>query len=317
LSSSLNREMEKYFVQGYTGERTMEAARKINICIMDEASQCVEPEALIPFKLGFRKLVMVGDHEQLQATVTSVKAKEMEYQQSLFGRLVSFLTHGGHSDKENAGSTPPMSHTRSPILRLDTQYRMHPDIVLWPNKYFYGGVLNTGTSKMENKLVPYLFLDVEGEAVTERGNCSNKSEEKVIIDLVKMIRDIHGKSPNMGIITFYSKQKTNISLELQNQKLNSARIAVNTVDGFQGSEKDVILISCVRAGSGGIGFLHDRRRLNVALTRAKKTLIIVGNSETLKVNPMWSQLIEDAKTRFVYNKCQKSALFELLKCDNK
>ena len=73
----------------------------------------------------------------------------------------------------------------------------------------------------------------------------------------------------MGIITFYSKQKTNISLELQNQKLNSARIAVNTVDGFQGSEKDVILISCVRAGSGGIGFLHDRRRLNVALTRGE------------------------------------------------
>ena len=110
---------------------------------------------------------------------------------------------------------------------------MHPDIVLWPNKYFYGGILNTGTSKMENKLVPYLFLDVEGEAVTERGNCCNKSEERVIIDLVKTIRDIHGKTPNMGIITFYSKQKTNISLELQNQKLNSARIAVNTVDGFQ------------------------------------------------------------------------------------
>ena len=193
LSSSLNRKMEKYFVQGYTGERTMEAARKINICIMDEASQCVEPEALIPFKLGFRKLVMVGDHEQLQGTVISVKAKEMEYQQSLFGRLVSFLTHGGHSDKENAGSTPPMSHTRSPILRLDTQYRMHPDIVLWPNKYFYGGVLNTGTSKMENKLVPYLFLDVEGEAVTERGNCSNKSEVKVIKSFTPSYRMATGR----------------------------------------------------------------------------------------------------------------------------
>ena len=67
-----------------------------------------------------------------------------------------------------------------------------------------------------------------------------------------------------------------------------------TLDCFQGSEKDIILISCVRAGPGGIGFLHDRRRLNVALTRAKKTLVIVGNSSILSSNLMWAQLIEDA-----------------------
>ena len=147
----------------------------------------------------------------------------MEYQQSLFGRLVSFLTHGGDKEKENAGSTPPMTMTRSPVLQLDTQYRMHPEIVSWPNKFFYGGALSTGTGKTENKIVPYLFLDVEGVAVTERGNCYNKYEEKVVLDVVKTIRDICGKTPNMGIITFYSKQRQNISLELQNQKLNSAR----------------------------------------------------------------------------------------------
>ena len=102
---------------------------------MDEASQCVEPEALIPLKLGFKKLVMVGDHEQLQATVTSSKAKNLFYHQSLFGRLHSFLSTGGHADKEkSAGSTPPLVDVRCPILRLDTQYRMHPAIALWPNK---------------------------------------------------------------------------------------------------------------------------------------------------------------------------------------
>ena len=121
-----------YLFLGVTSVKTEEAIRKINICVMDEASQCVEPEALIPFKLGFKKLVMVGDHEQLQATVTSNRARQKQFQQSLFGRLHSFLTLG--QDKEtvdkSAGNTPPMTATRSPILRLETQYRMHPDISL-------------------------------------------------------------------------------------------------------------------------------------------------------------------------------------------
>ena len=108
--------------------------RKISVCIMDEASQCVEPEALIPLRLGFRKLVMVGDHEQLQATVTSTSARQLDYQQSLFGRLVSCLSAGDDGGRETAGSTPPMSCHRSPVLRLSTQYRMHPDIAVWPNR---------------------------------------------------------------------------------------------------------------------------------------------------------------------------------------
>ena len=82
--------------------RTPEAARKISVCVMDEASQCVEPESLIPLKLGFRKLVLVGDHEQLPATVTCRRAQQSGYQQSLFGRMVA---KGGH------------------VWRLDTQYR--------------------------------------------------------------------------------------------------------------------------------------------------------------------------------------------------
>ena len=108
--------------------------RRISVCIMDEASQCVEPEALIPLKLGFRKLVMVGDHEQLQATVISNSARQLDYQQSLFGRLISSLSGGEERGVKSAGSTPPMKHLRSPVLRLTTQYRMHPDIALWPNR---------------------------------------------------------------------------------------------------------------------------------------------------------------------------------------
>ena len=75
---------------------------------------------------------------------------------------------------------------------------MHPDISLWPNKYFYGGILKDGDTKSESKVVPFLVIDVEGDAVTEKGNCYNKMEEKVVIDLVKAIKEVHGKQPNNG-----------------------------------------------------------------------------------------------------------------------
>ena len=117
LSSSLSKEMEKYFLQG------VGTIRPISVCIMDDASQCLEPEALIPLKLGFSKLVMVGDHKQAPCTVFSTRARENGYQQSLFGRLVTCLTEE---------STTNMYE--SPVIRLDTQYRMHQEIVAWPSR---------------------------------------------------------------------------------------------------------------------------------------------------------------------------------------
>ena len=108
LSSSVNSITEKYLVHGLATSKVVGALRPVSVCIIDEASQCVEPEALIPLKYGFCKLVMVGDHEQLPATVTSRRAQQLDYQQSLFSRLISCMTATG-------GNTP--------VLRLDTQYR--------------------------------------------------------------------------------------------------------------------------------------------------------------------------------------------------
>ena len=209
--------------------------RNISVCIMDESSQCVEPEALIPLKLGFRKLVMVGDQEQLQATVTSTSARRGEYQQSLFGRLTSCLSVGEDDDRGTAGSTPPMKFLRSPVLRLQTQYRMHPDIALWPNRYFYGSLLHNGeTPVTTGRLVPYLLLHVESEEVSDRQQIFNREEELVIIDLVRAATDICGRTPKIGIITFYNRQKQNIALHLQKERLNSDdNIKVSTVDAFQ------------------------------------------------------------------------------------
>ena len=91
--------------------------------------------------------------------------------------------------------------------------------------------MENGDLAVEEKLAPFIVLNVESEAVIERGNCYNREEERVIIKLVKCLKKMHGRTPEIGIITFYSKQKQNLSLALQNERLD--RILVNTVDGFQ------------------------------------------------------------------------------------
>jgi len=287
LSSSLGGQMEKYFVQGVGTCKEAGYLKPINVCIMDEASQCVEPEALIPFKLGFSKLVMVGDHEQLPATVTSRKAQQLDYQQSLFGRLFSYFT--GISG-EGVGETV------SPVLRLVTQYRMHEEIATWPSRYFYGGKLTYGGQDRASCLPPYTVLEVAGETRQQGGHCWNQQEQVVVMDTIHAIKALVGDKLTIGVITFYAKQKQNLNLEIQKKRISN--IVVNTVDGFQGSERDIIIISCVRSGGGGIGFLQDRQRLNVALTRARYSLVVVGNMTTLSsASEMWTELVEDAQSR--------------------
>jgi len=300
LSSSSNELMERYFINDTTRNH-----RPFSVCIMDEASQCVEPEALIPFKYGFSKLVMVGDHEQLPATVTSRKAKQFEYQQSLFNRLFSYFSsefgeYGRQGLTEGAGNTPPMKMGKSPVLRLETQYRMHPAIMEWPSRYFYGGQLIAGSQNRTSPLAPYTVFESTATEMYKNGQIWNEVEAKHVAQIVSVVRRMT-KSLSVGVITYYQKQKSVISLELQNKRISTEgpdSVNVNTVDGFQGSERDVIIISCVRGGGDSIGFLGDRQRLNVALTRAKYAMIVVGNIQTLKSkNEMFGELVTNASQR--------------------
>jgi len=299
LSSSTNGLMERYFLND-----TTRGHRPFSVCIMDEASQCVEPEALIPFKFGFSKLVMVGDHEQLPATVTSRKAKQNEYQQSLFNRLFTYFTSGGIGDYvgrlEGAGNTPPMKGSKSPVLRLETQYRMHPAIMEWPSRYFYGGQLVAGPQDRNCPLSPYTVLETTATEISRNGQIWNEEEANYVAQIVSTVRRMDQKL-SIGVITFYAQQKKVINLALQNKKIpteGSNCVIVNTVDGFQGSERDVIIISCVRGGGDSIGFLADRQRLNVALTRAKFSMIVIGNIQTLKKkNEMFGELVANATER--------------------
>ena len=148
-------------------------------------------------------------------------------------------------------------------------------------RYFYGGLVKSGDQNRTSVVAPFTVIHVQGEATMEGGNCYNRMEVGEVMKVIEVLREMLGQKPSVGVITFYAKQKQLLSLEMQTKKLDN--IVVNTVDGFQGSERDVIIISCVRGGAGGIGFLQDRQRLNVALTRAKYNLVVIGNLATLEV----------------------------------
>jgi len=307
LSSSVNNVMELYFLKGQV-RRPGDDFRDISICIIDESSQCVEPEALIPLKFRFNKLVMVGDHEQLPATVLSRIAKNNNYDTSLFKRLLNSASNVSSDGNDK-------------VLLLDKQYRMHEEICNWPNRYFYGGQISQGATSISTcGLSPYTLINTTTPEKEEKGAICNIGEVNLCMDIVEtvtnIIRTSKRKNASIGIITFYSKQKTLLALELQNRKLKD--VEVNTVDGFQGSERDVILISCVRSGVRNIGFLEEGERLNVALTRAKQSLVIVGNLETLKTNKMWKELIQDAESRnVVFQNEEQINLQRILSLDQK
>ncbi|XP_052087239.1 probable helicase senataxin isoform X2 [Mytilus californianus] len=265
-----------------------------NCIIVDEASQATELDTLIPLQYGTTKLIMVGDPEQLPPTVLSQKSAQKSFGQSLFER---FYNHFRHEDV-------------NPVLFLDTQYRMHPEIAHFPSKFVYLGALKTDSSVEERcnifQLKPYLLFDMqEGqEHSTQRGAIINSTEAEFTIELCEFLMSrTRLQQQQIGIIAPYQQQKKIIKEGLESRKLIS--IEVNTVDSFQGREKEVIILSCTRAKnvSGGIGFLANSKRMNVALTRAKTALYVVGCLSSLKRGDLaWRNLIEDAERRNVIRK---------------
>lgn len=226
--------------------------------IIDEAAQAVELSALIPLKYGAQRAVLVGDPQQLPPTVLSRHAIDLSYEQSLFERL------------RNAGH---YSHL------LSIQYRMHPDISRFPSAFFYESRLQDGpgiaaATRREwhdsPEFRPYIFYNVAGREQTGPGHSLfNTTEAEAARALVDMLLSRYPRlnfSGRIGIISPYKKQVNEIKKKLRDRFGRDVvnYLDVNSVDGFQGQEKDVIIFSCVRAGTEkGIGFLKDLRRLNV------------------------------------------------------
>jgi senataxin len=168
------------------------------------------------------------------------------------------------------------------------------------------------------KLGHYCFMDVGWGSEREElvGHSRANHEEALVVchvveGAVKGL--LSGRKPNVGVITPYIAQRGVIERELEKRGIDTTACEVNTVDGFQGREKDVIVLSCVRAmADRGLGFLSDERRMNVALTRAKYALIIVGHAETLqKWSPAWGSLIDDARKRGCYQVLTNNKIQEI------
>ena len=275
--------------------------------VIDEAAQSIELSALIPLKYGCSKCILVGDPKQLPPTVLSREAARFQYEQSLFVRM--------------------QANSPNDVHLLNTQYRMHPEISHFPSNTFYDAKLldGPGIAKLRAKpwhqskiLGPYRFFDVQGtQQSAPRGySLINNAEIEVALKLFERLTtdckgyDFKGK---VGIITPYKSQLRELRSRFAQKYGDSilTGIEFNTTDAFQGRESEVIIFSCVRASlSGGIGFLSDIRRMNVGITRAKSSLWVLGNSQSLKQGEFWGRLIQDAKARDRYT---SGDLFHLLK----
>jgi len=275
------------------GRKQCKEMNPVDDCIIDEAAQAPEPACLIPLVLNPKRLLLVGDPKQLPATIVSRLAVEMKFDRSLMERLLAC----GYSSS-----------------LLDTQYRMHPEISRWPSLHFYEGLLKDAASVSPESreladlkdvpefLTPYAFIHVDGvESKDEDGtSLTNNAEADLIVKLVKFLSEKYeiDVATQVGVITFYAAQASLINNSL---KLLFPGIRVATVDAYQGGEADIVIISCVRANSAAkIGFLNDRRRMNVALTRARFSLMIIGHKDTLGYrirNDDWTALVADAIAR--------------------
>ena len=267
---------------------------KFRTVLVDESTQSAEPECLIPLVLGCKQVVLVGDHQQLGPVVMSKRAAKAGLNQSLFERLVIL------------GVVP---------VRLQVQYRMHPALSEFPSNMFYEGSLQNGVTMQQRVRRevdfpwpvaerPMMFwsnlgneeISASGTSYLNRTEASNV--EKIVTRFFKA-----GVQPSeIGIITPYEGQRSFVVQNMANsgsfKKDFYREIEVASVDAFQGREKDFIVLSCVRSNEHqGIGFLSDPRRLNVALTRARYGLVILGNPKVLAKHPLWHYLLVHFKER--------------------
>ncbi|NJD98925.1 IGHMBP2 family helicase [Thermococcus sp. LS1] len=264
---------------------------EFDVAVIDEASQATIPSVLIPINRA-KRFVLAGDHKQLPPTILSEEAKELS--RTLFEGLI-----------ERYPAKAQM---------LEVQYRMNERLMEFPSREFYGGRIRADESVRNITLAdlkvrrpgfgepwdsildpsePLVFVDTskhpEKWERQRKGSQSreNRLESALVKKIVERLMGMGVRPEWIGVITPYDDQRDLIS------SLLSEEVEVKTVDGYQGREKEVIILSFVRSNKKGeLGFLTDLRRLNVSLTRAKRKLVVVGDSETLSVHPTYKRFIE-------------------------
>jgi ATP-dependent RNA/DNA helicase IGHMBP2 len=269
------------------------SAERFDLALLDEATQATEPMSLWSF-LRAPKVVLAGDHRQLPPTILSEEAAKGGLALSLFERLL-----------EDAGA--PAS------TMLKEQYRMHEEIMAFPSAEMYGGQLRAHPSVARRKLEelaplqpldapPVLFLDTAGKGFDDEvapGTESrvNPGEAALVIARLNELLAAGLAAAEIAVIAPYSAQ---VSL-LRSLSQGVDGVEVDTVDAFQGREKEAVLVSLTRANPDGeLGFLTDLRRINVALTRAKRHLFLVGDSATLSRHPFYQRLLDRVQAQGGY-----------------
>ena len=252
------------------GRSSLKRGPSVDVLIVDEAAQAIEAETLIALSMRPKQLILVGDPCQLSSKLASQEATRYGFDKSLMYRLMQ------------AGGLP--------YQMLDLQYRMRPEISRWPSKQFYGAKVKDAANVRAPSwslgpvagspwLGPLSFLDCPSgkEERDRRGSYSNRVEVETTVKVVKSL-ERRGRL-RVIVISFYRAQITAMKRAFSRHGVE--RTQVHSVDSFQGSESDVVVVSFVRT-SRNVGFLNDCRRLNVAITRAKFSLLLVGNFGTLR-----------------------------------
>ena len=259
----------------------------MDIVIIDEASQAKEIEAWFVTSLA-PKLILVGDTFQLPPTVLSNKAKSLGLDLSLMERLIK------------DGNT-------NITMYLRTQHRTNEQIMKWISNNVYDGTITTDAScknsclsdlkhvqHNQTTLNPLIVIDTGSAAQEEKNynSISNPKEARIVEKQVESLLKSGVKGHEISIITPYKGQAQVIS---RITNIKSKEISVKTIDAFQGSENEAIIVSMVRSNpKKKIGFLRDNRRMNVAFTRTKRQLTVIGDWKTLSSNPLLKSFIEYA-----------------------
>ncbi len=275
--------------------------KKFNTLFFDEASQALEAMVWIPL-LKCKRLILSGDHFQLPPVVKSMEAKKGGLEVTLLDRCIELP---------------------EAVVLLNRQYRMNSIIMGFSNAFFYQNQLIADESVTDHALYngddPTLssiieFVDTAGCSFDEIQNPEtlshkNPKEGEILFKHLQQLLleySTHHELPSLdiGIISPYKEQREWLRDNLADYELDKSKLhslAIKTIDGFQGEERDVIYISLVRSNEKQeIGFLSDLRRMNVAITRAKKKLVVIGDSATIGSNPFYKQFLEYAEKHGMY-----------------
>jgi ATP-dependent RNA/DNA helicase IGHMBP2 len=241
--------------------------RKItfNTLVMDEAGQCIEPLAWCVFPLA-EKYVLAGDHLQLPPTVLSNEAARLGFNHSILEKSIATADH---------------------VFLLNTQYRMREAIAGFSSNYFYNGLLQTA-AHLINTGTHITFIDTAGSGYNEvQGSNGMSLQNEGELMIVQKLLNTEAIDPlKTAFISPYAGQVAAAKEVLPKE------IRISTIDSFQGQEQDIIILSLVRSNDDGdIGFLKDYRRMNVAITRAKEQLFVIGDSATIGADAFYNSFL--------------------------